>query len=119
MTSSSNQRPAKSGFRSVLQCAMPSFSTNFPPLSAPEPPPALLRLPESDVHYSFVLTDASPASSINGEDAVDSVLKYQQQLLEQVRFKYCDTSLSRRTEEAFLAVPRHLFVNRYRMIGTK
>jgi protein-L-isoaspartate(D-aspartate) O-methyltransferase len=51
--------------------------------------------------------------------AEDSVRKYQQQLLEQARFMYRETPLSETTEKAFFAVPRHLFVSRYRMIFTK
>ena len=35
--SSSNQRPANRGFRSVLRCALSHFR-QFPCLSAPEPP---------------------------------------------------------------------------------
>jgi protein-L-isoaspartate(D-aspartate) O-methyltransferase len=50
---------------------------------------------------------------------MDSVLKFQQQLLEQARFAYYESPISAKTAEAFLAVPRHLFVSRYRMIGTK
>jgi protein-L-isoaspartate(D-aspartate) O-methyltransferase len=50
---------------------------------------------------------------------MDSVLKSQQQLLEQARFTYYETPIGARTAEAFLAVPRHAFISRYRMIGTK
>jgi protein-L-isoaspartate(D-aspartate) O-methyltransferase len=50
---------------------------------------------------------------------MDSVLKFQQQLLEQARFAYYETPIGATTAEAFLAVPRHLFVSRYRMIGTR
>ena len=50
---------------------------------------------------------------------MDSVAKYQRQLLEQARFIYYETPISEPAERAFLAVPRHQFVKRYRMIGTK
>jgi protein-L-isoaspartate(D-aspartate) O-methyltransferase len=56
---------------------------------------------------------------LNDVSGADSVLKFQQQLLEQARFVHYETPISATTAEAFLAVPRHLFVNRYRMIGTR
>jgi protein-L-isoaspartate(D-aspartate) O-methyltransferase len=50
---------------------------------------------------------------------MDSVVKFQRQLLQQAQFTYYETPISETTEKAFLAVPRHLFVSRYRTIGTK
>ncbi len=50
---------------------------------------------------------------------MDPILKHQRQLLEQARFAYYETPISEKTEQAFLAVPRHAFVPRYRLIFTK
>ncbi len=50
---------------------------------------------------------------------MDSFVKYQRQLLEQARFVNYETPISEATERAFLAVPRHRFVSRYRAFGTK
>jgi protein-L-isoaspartate(D-aspartate) O-methyltransferase len=50
---------------------------------------------------------------------VDSVEKYQRQLLEQSRHIYYETPLSEATERAYLATPRHKFVKRYREWGTQ
>jgi protein-L-isoaspartate(D-aspartate) O-methyltransferase len=41
------------------------------------------------------------------------------QLLEQARFLFRDTPIRKTTEQAFLAVPRHAFITRYRLIFTK
>jgi protein-L-isoaspartate(D-aspartate) O-methyltransferase len=45
--------------------------------------------------------------------------KYQQQLLEQTRSVYLETPISEATKKAYLATPRHLFINRYREWGTR
>ena len=45
--------------------------------------------------------------------------KYQQQLLEQTQYIYRETPISEATQQAYLAAPRHLFVNRYREWGIK
>jgi protein-L-isoaspartate(D-aspartate) O-methyltransferase len=50
---------------------------------------------------------------------MDTVEKYQQQLLEQTRSIYYETPISEATEQAYLATPRHRFVKRYREWGTK
>lgn len=50
---------------------------------------------------------------------MDTVEKYQQQLLEQTRYIYYETPISEATEQAYLATPRHVFVRRYREWGTK
>ena len=50
---------------------------------------------------------------------MDTVEKYQQQLLEQTRYIYYETPISEATEQAYLATPRHMFVRRYREWGTK
>jgi protein-L-isoaspartate(D-aspartate) O-methyltransferase len=50
---------------------------------------------------------------------MDTVEKYQSQLLEQIRFIYYDRPISEATESAYLAMPRHRFVKRYRERGTK
>ena len=50
---------------------------------------------------------------------MDSVVKYQRQLLEQTRYIYYETPISEATENAYLATPRHVFVKRYREWGTK
>lgn len=44
--------------------------------------------------------------------------KYQRQLLEQSRRIFHKTPISQATERAYLAMPRHLFVKRYREWGT-
>jgi protein-L-isoaspartate(D-aspartate) O-methyltransferase len=51
--------------------------------------------------------------------SVDAIEKYQKQLLEQARHIYRDTPISEATERAYLATPRHRFVQRYREWGTK
>jgi protein-L-isoaspartate(D-aspartate) O-methyltransferase len=50
---------------------------------------------------------------------MDTVEKYQQQLLEQTRYIYYETPISEATAQAYLATPRHMFVRRYREWGTK
>lgn len=49
---------------------------------------------------------------------MDTVEKYQQQLLEQSQYIYYRTPLSEPTVHAYLTTPRHLFVTRYREWGT-
>ena len=48
-----------------------------------------------------------------------TVEKHQRQLLEQTQYLYSQTPISDATAKAYLAVPRHLFVKRYREWGTK
>jgi protein-L-isoaspartate(D-aspartate) O-methyltransferase len=50
---------------------------------------------------------------------MDTVKKYQQQLLEQSQYIYCRTPISDPTTQAYFSVPRHIFVKRYRDWGTK
>jgi protein-L-isoaspartate O-methyltransferase len=50
---------------------------------------------------------------------MDDAKNYQQQLLEQARRTYYRTPISRASEEAFLSVPRHRFVQRYRDWASK
>src|SRR6266403_5776640 len=50
---------------------------------------------------------------------MDSVAKYQGQLLEQAQFMNYEAPISEAVGQAFMALPGHLFVNRYRMFGTK
>jgi protein-L-isoaspartate(D-aspartate) O-methyltransferase len=50
---------------------------------------------------------------------MDTVEKYQQQLLEQSQYIYYRTPISDPTVQAYLATPRHVFVKRYREWGTK
>jgi protein-L-isoaspartate(D-aspartate) O-methyltransferase len=50
---------------------------------------------------------------------MDTIEKYQKQLLEQTRHIYRETPISEPTERAYLAMPRHRFVLRYREWGTK
>jgi protein-L-isoaspartate(D-aspartate) O-methyltransferase len=50
---------------------------------------------------------------------VDAFEKYQKQLLEQTRHIYGATPISEAIEGAYLAIPRHRFVRRYREWGTK
>ena len=50
---------------------------------------------------------------------VETVQKYQNQLLAQARQAWYQTPLSTATEKAFLETPRHAFVSRYREWGTK
>lgn len=45
--------------------------------------------------------------------------KYQQQLLERTKYIYHETPISEATEKAYFAMPRHLFVKRYRGWGTR
>src|SRR5262245_17686584 len=45
--------------------------------------------------------------------------RLQRQLLEQSRYIYHDTPISRATANAYLATPRHLFVTRYREWGSR
>jgi protein-L-isoaspartate(D-aspartate) O-methyltransferase len=48
-----------------------------------------------------------------------TVEKYQRQLLEQTRSIYYEMPISQATEGAYLATPRHRFVERYREWGNK
>ncbi len=48
---------------------------------------------------------------------MSAIDKYQQQLLEQTQSIYRDHPISAATQQAYLATPRHLFVNRYREWG--
>jgi protein-L-isoaspartate(D-aspartate) O-methyltransferase len=50
---------------------------------------------------------------------MDSVAKYQQQLLEHTQYIYDETPISEATQQAFLQLPRHVFIKRYRNWGTK
>jgi protein-L-isoaspartate(D-aspartate) O-methyltransferase len=50
---------------------------------------------------------------------MDAPAKYQRQLLDKTRQIYHQTPISDATVQAFLAVPRHLFVRRYRERGSK
>jgi protein-L-isoaspartate(D-aspartate) O-methyltransferase len=50
---------------------------------------------------------------------VDTIVKYQHQILVQARRIYYETPISDETKAAYLATPRHLFVKRYRVWGTK
>jgi protein-L-isoaspartate(D-aspartate) O-methyltransferase len=49
---------------------------------------------------------------------MDSILKYQQQLLEQALARIYEVPLSAATQQAFTKTPRHLFVKRYREFGS-
>jgi len=50
---------------------------------------------------------------------VDVVASYQHQILEQARRIYYETPISDETKAAYLSTPRHLFVKRYRVWGSK
>jgi protein-L-isoaspartate(D-aspartate) O-methyltransferase len=50
---------------------------------------------------------------------MDAAARYQRQLLDQTRQIYHQTPISDATVQAFLAAPRHLFVQRYRERGSK
>jgi protein-L-isoaspartate(D-aspartate) O-methyltransferase len=50
---------------------------------------------------------------------MDTIEKYQRQLLEQCRFMHRRRPLSDATAQAYLATPRHEFVKRYREWGTR
>src|SRR6266511_1015585 len=50
---------------------------------------------------------------------MDSVAQYQQQLLEHTQYIYDETPISEATQQAFLQLPRHVFIKRYRNWGTK
>jgi protein-L-isoaspartate(D-aspartate) O-methyltransferase len=50
---------------------------------------------------------------------MDNVEKYQKQLLEQMENLYRETPISEVTKQAYLAIPRHRFVQRYREWGTR
>jgi protein-L-isoaspartate O-methyltransferase len=50
---------------------------------------------------------------------MDTVEKYQRQLLEQTRSIYYETPISEATEQAYVATQRHRFVKRYRERGAK
>ena len=49
---------------------------------------------------------------------MDPVAQYQRQLLEQTQYLYYETPISEATQHAFLHLPRHLFIKRYRDWGT-
>jgi protein-L-isoaspartate(D-aspartate) O-methyltransferase len=50
---------------------------------------------------------------------MDTIEKYQRQILEQSRRMSPNTPISQATERAYLATPRHAFVKRYREWGSK
>lgn len=50
---------------------------------------------------------------------MDTVEKYQRQLLEQAQYFFSRTPISEATAQAYLATPRHRFVRRYREWGTR
>ena len=50
---------------------------------------------------------------------MESVVKYQRQLLELTRSIYAETPISEAVARAYLDTPRHVFVKRYRQWGTK
>lgn len=54
--------------------------------------------------------------ALGGADIVE---KHQRQLLEQTQYIYSQTPISDATAKAYLTMPRHLFVKRYREWGTK
>jgi len=49
---------------------------------------------------------------------MDPVAQYQRQLLEQTQYIYYETPISEATQHAFLSIPRHVFIKRYRDWGT-
>jgi protein-L-isoaspartate(D-aspartate) O-methyltransferase len=49
---------------------------------------------------------------------MDLVAQYQRQLLEQTQYIYYETPISEATQHAFLHMPRHVFIKRYRDWGT-
>ena len=49
---------------------------------------------------------------------MDPVAQYQRQLLEQAQYIYYETPISEATQHAFLHLPRHVFIKRYRDWGT-
>lgn len=50
---------------------------------------------------------------------MESVEKYQKQLLEQAQYFYYESPISEATQKAYLETPRHQFVKRYREWATK
>jgi protein-L-isoaspartate O-methyltransferase len=50
---------------------------------------------------------------------MDAIAKYQRQLLEQAQYLYYETPISEATQQAFLHLPRHVFIKRYRHRGTR
>jgi protein-L-isoaspartate(D-aspartate) O-methyltransferase len=50
---------------------------------------------------------------------MDAIAKYQRQLLEQAQYLYYETPISAATQQAFLHLPRQVFIKRYRHWGTK
>src|SRR5262245_41669376 len=52
-------------------------------------------------------------------ETMESVVKYQRQLLELTRSIYDETPISEAVASAYLETPRHVFVKRYRRRGTK
>ena len=49
---------------------------------------------------------------------MDPVAQYQRQLLEQAQYLYYEIPISEATQHAFLHIPRHVFIKRYRDWGT-
>lgn len=50
---------------------------------------------------------------------METIEKYQKQLLEQAQYIYFESPISEATQKAYLAIPRHQFVKRYRQWATK
>src|SRR5919108_2800559 len=50
---------------------------------------------------------------------MDAIAQYQRQLLEQAQYLYYETPISEATQQAFLRLPRHVFIKRYRHWGTR
>ncbi len=50
---------------------------------------------------------------------MEAAQKYQNKLLETIRAANLTAPISKATEEAYLETPRHLFVSRYRRVGSK
>ncbi len=50
---------------------------------------------------------------------MNSVVNYQRQLLQRAQFINYETPISMPVQDAFMALPRHLFVSRYRTFGTR
>ena len=50
---------------------------------------------------------------------MDAIAQYQRQLLEQAQYLYYETPISEATQRAFLRLPRHVFIKRYRHRGTR
>jgi protein-L-isoaspartate(D-aspartate) O-methyltransferase len=50
---------------------------------------------------------------------MNTVDKYQQKLLERTQYIYHESPISEATQKAYLTIPRHLFIRRYREWGVK